>query len=72
MKTLRYTDFINKELVWFSKYAVARAIPSIVDGLKPSTRKVLFCAFKKNIKKDIKVAQFVGYYSSINSFAYLP
>jgi DNA topoisomerase-2 len=27
----------------------------MVDGLKPGQRKILFCCFKRNLKKDIKV-----------------
>ena len=26
-----------------------RSVPSLVDGFKPSQRKVLFCAFKKRL-----------------------
>jgi len=58
-----YTDFINKELVLFSKANVVRAIPSVVDGFKPSQRKVLFGCFKRKLKNDAKVAQLVGYVS---------
>lgn len=56
-----YSDFINKELVCFSKYNLARAIPSLVDGFKPSQRKVMFGCFKRKLKSDVKVAQLVGY-----------
>ena len=38
--TLSYTDFVAKELVHFSKYDVHRSIPSMVDGFKPTQRKV--------------------------------
>ncbi|CAE8651821.1 unnamed protein product, partial [Polarella glacialis] len=58
-----YKDFINKELVLFSKANVVRAIPSVVDGFKPSQRKVLFGCFKRKLKNDVKVAQLVGYVS---------
>lgn len=34
-----------------------------MDGLKPAQRKVLFCCFKRNLKKEIKVAQLAGYVS---------
>ena len=68
VKTLSYSDFINKELVQFSKYDVMRSIPSVVDGLKPGQRKVLFCAFKRNLKSDIKVAQFIGYVSEQSAY----
>eukprot|EP00747_Dinoflagellata_sp_TGD_P131252 gnl/TRDRNA2_/TRDRNA2_174938_c5_seq9.p1 gnl/TRDRNA2_/TRDRNA2_174938_c5~~gnl/TRDRNA2_/TRDRNA2_174938_c5_seq9.p1 ORF type:complete len:1257 (-),score=367.55 gnl/TRDRNA2_/TRDRNA2_174938_c5_seq9:303-4016(-) len=58
-----YKDFIDKELVLFSKYNVVRAIPSLVDGFKPSQRKILFGCFKRKLKNDVKVAQLVGYVS---------
>ncbi|KAF6151566.1 hypothetical protein GIB67_021752 [Kingdonia uniflora] len=38
-----------------------RSIPSMVDGLKPGQRKILFCSFKQNFTKEAKVAQFSGY-----------
>ena len=68
IKQLGYGDFVNKELVQFSKYDVMRSIPSVVDGLKPGQRKVLFCAFKRNLRSDIKVAQFIGYVSEQSAY----
>lgn len=59
-----YQDLINKELKHFSIYDNQRSIPSLCDGLKPSTRKILYYALKKNITKDIKVAQLSGYISA--------
>ncbi len=56
-----FSDFIHKELKHFSNYDVERSIPSAIDGLKPSLRKILYGAFKKKLKKEIKVAQFAGY-----------
>lgn len=56
--------FINQELILFSIYSTARAIPSIMDGLKPGQRKVLFGSFKRNlINQEIKVVQLAGYVS---------
>jgi DNA topoisomerase-2 len=66
--TIGYQDFIYKELVQYAKYDVSRSIPSLVDGFKPSQRKVLFCSFKKKLKHDIKVAQFVGYISEHSAY----
>ena len=63
VSTVRYEDFINKELIHFSVYDCQRSIPNIVDGLKTSQRKILFCAFKRNLTSKIKVAQFSGYIS---------
>lgn len=62
-KSVSYDDFIHKELLDFAVYSVDRAIPSLVDGMKRSTRKILFSAFKRNLTKEIKVAQFSGYVS---------
>jgi DNA topoisomerase-2 len=62
-KMVSYEDFINKELIHFSKYDCDRSIPNLMDGLKISLRKILFAAFKKNLSSEIKVAQFSGYVS---------
>ncbi len=61
-------DFVDKELILFSRYDVERSIPSAVDGLKPSQRKVLYSAVERNITKDIKVAQFSGYVSEKSAY----
>ena len=61
--SVTYKDFINKELVLYAKYDLHRMIPSIVDGLKPSQRKVLFSCIKRKLTKDVKVAQLSGYVS---------
>ncbi|KAJ8686672.1 hypothetical protein QAD02_022466 [Eretmocerus hayati] len=56
-RAVSYSDFINVELVLFSMYDNVRSIPSMMDGLKPGQRKVLYTCFKRNDKKDVKVAQ---------------
>ena len=56
METLRYKDFVNKELILFSVADCMRSIPSLCDGLKPGQRKILFACFKRRLKKEIKVA----------------
>ena len=58
-----YNEFIDYEMIHFSKYDCERSIPNMVDGWKTSTRKILYSAFKKNLVKEIKVAQFSGYVS---------
>jgi DNA topoisomerase-2 len=67
-KKLSYYDFIHKELIHFSNYDNIRSIPNIMDGLKPSQRKVLYSSFKRQLRQDIKVAQFVGYVSEHTSY----
>jgi DNA topoisomerase-2 len=63
-----YNEFINKELIHFSKYDCDRSIPNLMDGLKISLRKILFAAFKKNLTTEIKVAQFSGYVSEHSGY----
>jgi DNA topoisomerase II len=58
-----YTDFIHKDLIHFSNYNLERALPSVMDGLKVSQRKILYAAFKRDLKHEIRVAQFAGYVS---------
>ncbi|QRV76148.1 DNA topoisomerase 4 [Ceratobasidium sp. AG-Ba] len=45
-----------------------RSIPSVVDGLKPGQRKVIFGCFKRKLKNEIKVAQLVGYISEKTAY----
>lgn len=66
--SLNYADFINKELVLFSQADCERSIPSVVDGLKPGQRKILFSCFKRKLKSDIKVAQLAGYVSEQSAY----
>ena len=66
--SVSYADFIHKELIHFSKYDCDRSIPNLMDGLKISQRKILFAAFKKNLKTEIKVAQFSGYVSEHSGY----
>ena len=61
--SIGYEDFIDREMIHFSKYDCERSIPCAIDGKKTSTRKILYSAFKKNLTKEIKVAQFAGYVS---------
>ena len=58
-----YEEFINNDMIHFSKYDNDRSIPNICDGLKISLRKILFAGFKKNLTSEMKVAQFSGYVS---------
>jgi len=62
------SDFINKDLIHFSNYDNHRSIPSVFDGLKPSLRKIMYCAFKRNLKTEIKVAQLAGYVSEHGAY----
>ncbi|KAF8097776.1 hypothetical protein N665_0281s0039 [Sinapis alba] len=65
---ISFSDFVNKELILFSMADLQRSIPSMVDGLKPGQRKILFCSFKRNFTKEAKVAQFAGYVSEHSAY----
>lgn len=61
IKELTITDFIQKDQVKFSEEDIRRSIPHVMDGLKPSQRKVIHACLKKNLERDMTVAQLAGY-----------
>ena len=65
---LPYQEFVNKDLIHFSNYNMERSIPNVMDGLKTSQRKILYSAFKRNLKSEIRVAQFAGYVSEHSGY----
>ena len=67
-KEVYYHEFIDRELIHFSDYDCKRSIPSLVDGLKPSLRKIIYSCFKRNLKKEIKVSQLAGYVSENSAY----
>ncbi|EXJ86810.1 DNA topoisomerase II [Capronia epimyces CBS 606.96] len=68
MKNISYSDFINRELILFSMADNIRSIPSVVDGLKPGQRKVMYACFKRNVKKDMKVAELSGLVGGMTAY----
>lgn len=66
--SLPYEEFVNDDLIHFSNYNLERSIPSVMDGLKTSQRKILYSAFKRNLKTEIRVAQFAGYVSEHSGY----
>lgn len=67
-KDLTYYDFVNKELIYYSRYDTERSIPNLMDGWKPGQRKVLYGCFKRNLKNECKVAQLVGYIAEHSAY----
>ncbi|CAD5217830.1 unnamed protein product [Bursaphelenchus xylophilus] len=67
-RTISYSEFVNKELVLFSNMDNERSIPSLVDGLKPGQRKVLFTCFKRADKREVKVAQLAGAVGEMSAY----
>lgn len=66
--TVSYSNFVDKEMIHFSKYDCERSIPNVVDGLKTSIRKILFGCFKRKLTSEIKVAQLAGYISEHSAY----
>jgi DNA topoisomerase-2 len=58
---MEMSQFVNGELRGFSIYDCDRSIPSVIDGFKTSIRKIIFSCFKRNLTKELKVAQLAGY-----------
>jgi DNA topoisomerase-2 len=62
------SQFVNEELINFSIADLERSIPNMMDGFKPSQRKVLYACLKKGLYSDMKVAQLSGYISEHTSY----
>jgi DNA topoisomerase-2 len=67
-KKATYSSFVHHELVHFSNAANIRALPHLMDGLKPSQRKILYSCLKRNLRSEIKVAQLAGYVSEHSAY----
>ena len=65
---LPYDEFVHRDLIHFSYYNLERSIPSIMDGLKTSQRKILFGCLKRNLTAKVKVAQLAGYISEHSGY----
>jgi len=71
IEKVKLVDFLNKEFIHFSIDDCKRSIPCILDGLKESHRKVLYAAFKRNLRfngQSLKVAQFAGYVAECSNY----
>ena len=64
IQMLPISDFFDLEMIKFSIDDCKRSIPTMIDGLKESHRKILYATFLKNLKytgKTMKVAQLAGF-----------
>jgi len=61
-KTIK--EFLNKDYKDYSLYTIEnRAIPSVIDGFKPTARKIVHCSintWKNGAEKPLKVFQLAG------------
>lgn len=69
-KPNQLNNFIDTEFIQFSNYDNILNIPQLMDGLKPSQRKILYSAFKRNLKDEMKVAQFGAYIAETTHYAH--
>lgn len=60
---VNYSRFIHDELIHFSNADNIRSLPHLMDGLKPSQRKILYGCLKRGLKQEVRVAQLAGYVS---------
>lgn len=64
-----YEQFVHKELIHFSNRDLERSINHMCDGLKESTRKILFGCMKRKLYRDeIKVAQLAAYIAEVSAY----
>ena len=66
--TITIKQFIHQELIHFSNYDNIRSIPSILDGFKPSQRKVLYACLKRNLVSELKVAQLASAVAEMSAY----
>jgi len=67
-----YKSFFDNEFKEFSIADNIRSIPSVVDGLKPSQRKVLYTLFKRNFKNEVKVELLLGSILELSAYHHGP
>lgn len=70
--TQTYKSFFDNEYKEFSIADNIRSIPSIVDGLKPSQRKILYTLFKRNFKNEVKVELLLGSILELSAYHHGP
>lgn len=55
-----YSEFIDKDLIHFANYNIIRSVPRMIDGLKPSQRKILFQSLQLKLfeeSREVKVGE---------------
>ena len=68
-KDVPYEEFVHKELIHFSNRDLERSINHLCDGLKESTRKILFTCLKRKLyTQEIRVAQLAASVSELSAY----
>lgn len=68
MSEITIEDFLNDEYSQTALYASFRSIASYIDGLKPSSRKIVYTLKKKNIINDVKVSRLASTVSELTEY----
>lgn len=64
-----YEEFVHKELIHFSNRDIERSINHLCDGLKESTRKIIFTCLKRKLyTNEIRVAQLAASVSELSAY----
>ena len=66
-----YESFMNHEFIEFSMDDNVRSIPSVVDGLKPSQRKIIY-TLNKIKKGEMNVGELFGYVKATAEYHHSP
>jgi len=66
-----YKSFMDNEFIEFSMEDNVRSIPSVVDGLKPSQRKILY-TLNKLSKEELNVGELFGYVKATSEYHHGP
>lgn len=67
-KEVTYSKFIHNELIHFSHSDNIRSIANLMDGFKPSIRKIWYAVVKRGLfkkKNELRVAQLAGFVSDV-------
>lgn len=62
------TNFIDSDFIMFPIDDCKRSIPSIMDGLKQSQRKILYACFLRKLSSLLKVSQLAGYVAEKSNY----
>ncbi len=66
---MRIKQFFDEEFKLFSQYDCVRSIPNVIDGFKPSQRKIIFGMLKRGESaEEIKVENAANYIASVSDY----
>ena len=65
---MEISNFFKNDFKDFSLYSSFRGMANCIDGLKPSTRKLIFTVDKKNVTQNMKVANLAASTAELTSY----